>query len=415
MKRVLILGIFIFFSLLPLPGQDLSDYYARLYRFFDYFSSRNTNTGVTAFPILFIPPGGKYEGMGTAYSAVAGDSGFLESNPSASAVLEYTELSFLHNNWIADSKVEGAIFTTRFKNLGIGFGGKFLYLPFTEYDDWATPLAGSYYSESLGTLNISHNFFSNYYFYGLAAGANLKFAYRYISDIHIPSDMASQKAFTALMDLGILTRFNFLKFYAAREKNFALGLVVKNLGFPALDDPLPAYATLGFAYSPVRPLLIALDFNLPFSLDPEKEAETWNISTGFDLSFTDFFSLQGGFSYWGSNPRISLGSTVILREVTFTINYSLDMTTQFEAFNRISLEAKLNLGDKGRFSLRMRVDELYIAGLEAYANGNLEEAIRFWEAAIKLDPSFNPAQENLQTVKKALELMNQMEAIQTTE
>lgn len=417
MNRFLIILIIIF-SVLPAFGQDnydLSDYYARLYEFFEYFSGRNPNTGTTAFPVLFITAGGKYEGMGTAYSAAALDSGFLEANPAASAVQERTELSFLHNNWIADSKVEGISYALRRNNLGIGGGIKIVHLPFTEYDEWAVPVAGSYYSETVGTMNVSYNLFSNYYFFGLALGANLKFAYRHISEIHIPEDLGSQSIFAGMMDLGILTRFNLLKFYPSRTKNFSLAAVVKNLGLVQLDDPLPTHATFGIAYAPIRPLLLAVDFNLPFSLDPSAEPEAWNIAAGINVDFADFISLQGGFSYWGSNPRATLGAAIELRDLTLTLNYSLDMSTRFEAFNRFSIEAKLNLGDEGRRSLRARIEELYVAGLELYAKGNLEEAIRYWEGVLILDPTFTPAQENMTTALRSLELFRMMGEIQTTE
>ena len=50
--------------------------------------------------------------MGTAFTAVADDSSFLEANPSASSLLETTELSVTHNNWIADTSVEGVIYVS---------------------------------------------------------------------------------------------------------------------------------------------------------------------------------------------------------------------------------------------------------------------------------------------------------------
>ena len=63
--------------------------------------------------------------------------------------------------------------------------------------------------------------------------------------------------FTAMAYFGLLTRFNLLKFYHSRSKNFSVGAAIKNLGFNALEEPLPTLASAGFAYSPFRPLLIA--------------------------------------------------------------------------------------------------------------------------------------------------------------
>ncbi|MBN2050314.1 MAG: UPF0164 family protein, partial [Spirochaetales bacterium] len=167
MKIRLAVLFFLLFSW-SLSAAEYSDYYASASETAE--SALDVNTGLTAFEILLIPLGGKLESMGTAYTAVALDSGALEANPAATSVLSSTELSFIHNDWIADSKLEGVIYTIRYNNLGIGFGGKFLYLPFTEFDQWGDPVSKGYPSETITTLNISYNFFSSYYFYGFALG-----------------------------------------------------------------------------------------------------------------------------------------------------------------------------------------------------------------------------------------------------
>jgi tetratricopeptide (TPR) repeat protein len=363
------------------------------------------NTGLTAFPTLQIPMGGRFEGMGTAYTAVAGDSGFLESNPSGSSLLEHGELSLLHHSWIADSNIEGVIYTVRYKDLGFGVGGKFLYVPFTEYNDWGERAARGYYSESIAIVNLSYNFFSSYNFYGLALGANLKAAYRNIPQSIYPD----QSVLTGLLDVGLLTRFNFLKSYISRSKNFSVGLAMKNLGLPALDEPMPTTATLGIAYSPIRPLTWALDFNLPISLFPEAPAERWFVATGLNLSVASFLQLQTGFQLKGDNPRVSVGSQLDLKKVSFVLNYNLDLSGRLNPLDKFSIEAKLNLGDKGRLSERARVDELYLNGLESYAHGQLAEAIAFWQQALEIDPGFAPARENIATAEKALKLQQEME------
>ena len=120
MKRLICLTIMTVSLLLP-AWSDSADFYFRLSEAFSAYE--DPNTGLTIFPTLLIPMGGKYEGMGTAYTAVAVDSGFLEANPSGSATLEQTELSLLHHSWIADSILEGVFYTMRDNDLGIGFGG----------------------------------------------------------------------------------------------------------------------------------------------------------------------------------------------------------------------------------------------------------------------------------------------------
>ena len=104
-------------------------------------SFADTNTGLRSFPTLLIPMGGLAEGMGTAYTAVSRDAGYIEYNPAGSSLLPTSELALYHHSWIADSNIEGVVYTIRFDDLGIGFGGKFLYVPFTAYNDWGAAVA----------------------------------------------------------------------------------------------------------------------------------------------------------------------------------------------------------------------------------------------------------------------------------
>jgi tetratricopeptide (TPR) repeat protein len=403
MKRAALL-LALLCLILPLAHADFAQFY---YDVNDWLSAyADPNTGLTVFPTLLIPLGGRYEGMGTAYTAVALDSGYLEANPSASASLRTSELSFLHHGWIADSNIEGVYYTLRYNDLGLGVAGKFLYVPFTEYNEWGERESSGYISETVATLNLSYNFLSSYNFYGLGVGINLKTAYRNIPAVIYPD----QSVLTAMVDVGLLTRFNLLKFFISRSRNFSVGAVVKNLGFPALGEPLPALATFGVAYSPVRPVTWAFDFNLPFSFDPMSyPPEHWYIASGLDVAVTDFLSIQGGVQLKGDNPRVSVGSTIDLEKISFVLNYNLDLSGRLNPLDKFSVEAKLNLGDRGRLALSRQVDELYLTGLEAYARGDLEEALRLWRQALELDPSFAPARDNIEVVSRTLALQTEME------
>ena len=216
------------------------------------------------------------------------------------------------------------------------------------------------------------------------------------------------------MDIGALTRVNFLKPYYSRERNFSAGLAVKNLGITTDGEPVPSEASLGVAYSPLRPVTLTTDFNLPFSLSPGVPAERWNIATGMDVQVTDFFALQSGFHYRGGNPRFSLGSVLLTDTMAFNVNYTLGLDTQVAApLDRLSVVASLDLGDRGRYQRQRMVEEQYIAGLESYALGRLPQAIAYWEAALELDPTFTPARENLTTAQASRELQTELIDINT--
>jgi tetratricopeptide (TPR) repeat protein len=395
---------------LPLSAADFNDIYGDAASQFDFL--QDSNTGLTVFPILTIPLGGEYEGMGTAYTAVARDASFFDANPAASAMMKYTELSIMHNNWIADTNIEGIVYTNREDKWGYAFAGKFLYVPFTGYDYWGERNSAGYYSETIAIANLSRNFLADYYFNGISLGANLKAAYRYVSE----SIAAGQSAIGVMTDIGMLTRFDFAKPYYSRDKNAAFGLTIKNLGPGVMGEPLPMSVTAGIAYSLFRPWILALDVNVPFSFNPSQyPAEKPGGALGTSLALTNFFSVQAGFLVKGGNPRISLGSIVSMDDFGLVVNYTMDMTTQLSNLDRFSVAMKINLGDNGREDRYKRAEELYLAGIDFYARGDIADAIAYCERALDINPDFTPAQETINMARRSRDLQARIEELQKIE
>ncbi|MBU0956578.1 MAG: UPF0164 family protein [Spirochaetes bacterium] len=380
----------------------------------------DVNAGRVAFVSTRIPMGGTAYSMGHAYTAVCNDASFLESNPAGSAVLPNTELALYHNNWIADTRIEGLVYANRIGNLGLSLGGKWIYLPFTEYNDFAGRTATGYYSEMLAIGNASWHFFPGYYFYGLVAGANVKLAYRSVPDYAdengnvMVGSGASQSALAIMVDAGLLTRFNLFKLYSSREKNFSAGLTVRNLGPPSRDEALPSVATLGLAWSPLRPFIISADFNLPFNLLDISESEDFYLGFGYSMTITDFWDLQAGLLLDGG-PRLTIGSAIKVNPLILVINYTLDLATSTTPLNRLSIEARFDMGDSGRKAKARQVDDLYILGLEAYARGDINQCIAYWQEALDMNPYFDPAREGIETALAALRLQQRVLEIQRLE
>jgi hypothetical protein len=387
--------------------QAFSDWYGDVAN--RYALEEVDNTGLTVFPTLGIPIGGEYEAMGTAYTAGARDVTFLEANPAASADLENTELALFHNNLIADTNMEGLGYTTRIEDFGVGVGGKFLHVPFTEYDDFGVQQASARYLETVVAGNISYNFLNSFYFNGVAVGANLKAAYRGIPDVIAPG----QSAAGLMTDIGILSRFNLLKFFPSRTRNFAVGTVIRNLGPNVLGEPLPTNWTTGIAYAPLRPVLIGFDLTVPMTPFSPLPAERVGYATGVAVTVTDFFVMRSGFQLKGGNPRVTMGGSVTIEDLTVTVNYTLDMTTQLTAFDRFSVQAGFALGDRGRGDRQELVRTLYLDALQAFAAGDLEATVELTRRVIAIDPTFQPAAETLQMAERMQSLQNQMDEIRS--
>jgi hypothetical protein len=281
-----------------------------------------------------------------------------------------------------------------------------------------------YYSEGVGILNASYNLLSGYSFAGVSLGLSIKGAFRFVPDYSSANDTdnksgslvsgsgKSQSTGMAMADIGVLTRFDFLKPYDARERNTSAALVLRNLGPPAQGDPLPTVATVALSYKPLRPLLLAFDFSLPMNLTDISLSERPYWSAGISAQITNFLSMRMGFMSKAGNARITVGSAVDLAKLSFDVNYTLDLLTQLTPLNRVSIGVRFNLGDQGRQALSDRIDELYLAGLNAYSRGNNNEAQYYWEEALKLNPRFIPAIEGLNMIRRSLELEERINDMQ---
>ncbi|MDR2133605.1 MAG: UPF0164 family protein [Treponema sp.] len=397
--------IFLFSAVLAGALNSDADDYGSVADYLDSIYGIDDNAGLTAFPVLNVPMGGRSEGMATAFSAVSDDISFIEYNPAGSAMLARSELALFHNNWIADTKIEGAAFATRIKDLGLGAGAKWLYTPFTEYNLYGERVSKGYYSEAVAILNGSYNFLSGYYFSGVSAGMSLKGAFRFVPDYTdnddniIANSGRSQSAAMVMADIGALTRFDLFKFYHSRERNTSAALVVKNLGPPVKDDPLPTVATAAFSYKPLRPLLISFDFSMPFNMMDIKLSEKPYFALGAAVNVTSFLSMRMGALFKAGSSRLALGSAVTLNRIALDVNYTLDLLTQLQPLNRVSIGVRFDLGDQGRQQRANQVDTLYLAGLDAYSRRSYGEARHNWEEALKLDPKFDPARESLRVLE----------------
>jgi hypothetical protein len=313
--RLIGMSLLILSSAAPSHG-DFADFFASWSRSFGWFADENS--GQSLFPILSIPLGGRYEGMGTAYAAVADDGALLEANPAGSSSLAGPELSLYHRNWIADGWVEGLSFCSRFHGFGWGIGTKLFYEPFTAYDGSGERTARGYFIEALVTVNASGNLLPENPYVGLAVGANLKALLRYVS----PELLENQSAAALPIDVGLLGRFRIPGRVRPGQKNLAVAVVLRNLGQEVrpLDYPLPTMISAGLAYFPIPPLLFDLDLNLPIGF-----AQQPDLAFGTSVQLTRFLSMHAGAHLVSDNPRFSLGTILTKGRTSFTLNYNADL------------------------------------------------------------------------------------------
>lgn len=415
LKFIIILA-FLTTSVYSLDISDVSDVFTDL----GYIGSTQ-NEGTTSYRSLLIPVGGRSESLGSAYTGLCDDAGYINYNAAASCILNETQASAFHNSWIADSKMDTLVYTTRIDNMGIGFQAGCLYMPFTEYNLFGERVNTSYYTETNFAANISYNFLAGYDFKGFALGATVKTVFRSVPDytdndtnaIQTLSGLA-QSGVGIMADVGLMLQFNFLKYFASRTPNVRIGLSAQNLGAAftglgsssgiKLDDPLPTYFAAGISCQFLPIITATFDIKQPVNLFHPTDYQLFSVSAGVILAFTKQFSLLAGAEIKGGNPRFSVGSELQLSNARLNFNYSLDLTSSLNPVNRISLSAKILLGDRGRAERQKLIDELYLKGLEYYANAEWEKAIEQWELVLKINKRYDPAILGIDSAKSQIDM-----------
>lgn len=421
MKKTAIIAFSIFLTLWEIPALSLTDFSAVIGDIFSPFI--DSNEGATSFHSLLIPLGGRAESMGCAFTGLSDDVSYINFNPAGSSLLSNTQASVFHNSWIADSNMETVSITSRIKDFGMGASFSCFYVPFTEYDIFGSRASSGYYTESMTAVNASYNFLSGYNFKGLALGVTAKAAFRGMPDYAdddtgaiLTGSGLAQSSVAFMGDLGLMTRFNFAKFYPSREPNLKIGLAVQNLGVAitgfgkgiGLDDPLPSSIAAGISYKVIKPVTISVDFRQPFTFNPEIGYQMFQTGAGIEVCITEFFSAMAGFQLKGANPRISFGAEFEINKIRVNANYTLDLTTSGNPLNRISISAKFIMSDRGRAEISKRIDELYNLGVYCFSQGDYQGAIDYWEEVLELDKRFDPAILGIQSANRMIEMFQKI-------
>ena len=211
-----------------------------------------------------------------------------------------------------------------------------------------------------------------------------------------------------------MLQFNFLKFFASRTPNVRIGISAQNLGAAftgigsksgiKLDDPLPTVFAAGFSCQFLPVITATFDIKQPVNLFHPEQYQMFSLSGGVILAFTKSFSLLLGTEFKGGNPRFSVGSEFQLANARLNFNYTLDLTSSFNPVNRISISAKIILGDRGRAERQKMIDELYLRGLDYYAKSEWENAIEEWKEVLKINKRYDPAILGIESARSQIEM-----------
>ena len=100
---------------------------------------------------------------------------------------------------------------------------------------------------------------------------------------------------------------------------------------------------------------------------------------------------------------VDLG-TVNLVPLIVVATYNLDLSGRAGPLDKFSVQARVTLGDRGRGALAQRIEDLFLLGVEQYADENYAGAIELWQQVLEIDPRHLAAAKNILTAQEALSL-----------
>lgn len=369
----------------------------KLPSFYDFLNStEDSSPQINSFFSAAKPFGNKAQVFGSSYSALCDDLGYFYSNPSAASLQKQTQ---------AGGFLEYDFGSTLFGGFGLTRRAK--KIPDFGYGLFGTlfSMTNEKYFEVVTGLNLSYNFLAGYDFKGICAGINIKTGWQNgsfssINNINQINFVTcdSNSLFSIFFDLGVMTQFNLFKFFYSREPNVKIGLSLKNLGIVidksfgiAKNNPLPSEINLSFSCKFLKPVTLCGGTSYPLNFSDFSQIYVPSVSFGFDFYLKDTISLSLGTEFKKNKSQFSAGIDLQFSGKKIDLNYSLDYISNEVQNHRISLSFKVLLGDNDRSLIDYMVDKYYQAGLDYYANGEWEKAIKEWDKALKLNKHFDPA------------------------
>lgn len=275
--------------------------------------------GTNAGEFLLIGVGARPTAMGNSYTAVSGDVQSIAWNPAGLAYCSESQATFMHNQWLEDSRFEYFGFVNA-KNRHDILGASVSYL-------------------NIGNIkgrDESGNKTSDFKAYDL--GINFSYARRFSSDFSlggnfkmIRENIENVNADALALDLGLIYNFS---------SSLSVGAVVQNAGpkikFIAQKESLPLVVKAGLVYQ-------LLNEKLTLTLDANKVKDTRLYpSLGGEYRLKDVVSFRVGYN--GDPDLLSgVGLTYGLGFYwrTYSFDYSFIPYGDLSLTHRFSVTLKL--------------------------------------------------------------------------
>ncbi len=343
-------------------------------------------TGEAGPPMLKLIYGSRAVSLGGAYSGVANDVYYMDSNPAGGDTSKVFKVSLIHQEWIEDVNFEAIRLSRGFNDkffLGLGF--TYLYLPFTYYDYYGNTDGKTYtISQCMGMINAGYEFKK----LNIAIGSNVKVFYNYV-----PEALYEGQSYILFAgDIGIISRTSILKTFIGPEPSLTLGMTIKNIGYSDFMEKLPTEFHFGLSYRIIRNLLITGETVVPLY-----EPVSGSVGLEFDIAKT--FFLQGGVQII-ENPMVGVGFGYRRKDFNIYASYTPSMAFR----NMMSVSVEFTFGQTKSQEVVKEVERLMVEALQRFNNNEYKETLIYVEKILELDPRNRRARSLKKIIYQELEL-----------
>jgi hypothetical protein len=335
--------------------------------------------------MLSLTYGSRALSLGGAYSGVASDVYYMDSNPAGGDPRSIFKLSLIHQEWIADVNYEAIRVSYGVGDrLFFGLGFTYLYLPFVAYDFYGYSDGTTHtISQSMGMVNVGYKLRK----VDLAFGANLKVFYNYVPD----SLAEGQNYLLFAGDVGVISRTNLLKTFIGPEPSLTVGLTLKNVGYHEFIEKLPTELHCGMSYRVMRHLLLTGEVAVPLY-------EPIFGSFGVEFDIRKALYLQAGMQV-AENPLFAVGMGYRLKDININASYTPSVAFR----NMMSVSVEFTFGSTKLERLEQRIHGLLVVALEEYNEGDFGAAMGKIMEVLELDPRNMMAKQMRDTIRKEVE------------
>lgn len=270
--------------------------------------------GTTGAIFLDVGVSARAEGMGGAYTALAGEATAVTINPAGMVQVPGQQVSVMHNETMLDISQEYFAYTTRWGDRA--YGGSLVYI---DYGGQAGYTAGNVPTGYFTPISYALTF-------AYAAQGDKSFSYG-VAVKYIKSKIEEYSGNTFAIDAGLL--------YKTGDSGWRFGAAMSNVGAGLKlykeSDPLPITLKIGAAYVwKDMPLTAAADIYLIKRENPEYHL-------GFQYKLQKIVALRAGYN---SADDLDNGFTfgIGLEQKNYAIDYAFIPAGELGDTHRFSLQ-----------------------------------------------------------------------------